>query len=211
MKPALIYNSAMRSYGPVNLHPLLFLIALNVTLFVITLFRPETVITAFGLNTAQVSQHPWTIITSMFIHDPIVWTHILFNMISLYFLGGFVIRVLGEKRFLAVYFIGGIVGNLFLILYSHLTGHTILGYGASGAVFALGGLLAITVPKAPVLIFPIPVPMPLWVAILIFFFVLIVLPMGIATRIGWQAHLGGLLLGLLAGLVFKKRRRMYYF
>ncbi len=201
----------MRAYGPVNLHPLLFLIALNVALFVITLFRPETMTTTFGLDTAQVSQRPWTILSSMFIHDPILWTHILFNMISLYFLGSFVIRVLGENRFLAVYFIGGIVGSLFLILYAHLTGSTLLGYGASGAIFALGGLLAITVPKAPVLIFPIPVPMPLWVAILIFFFILIVLPIGVATRIGWQAHLGGLLVGLAAGLIFRKQRRVPYF
>ncbi|TET56104.1 MAG: rhomboid family intramembrane serine protease, partial [Dehalococcoidia bacterium] len=45
-----------------------------------------------------------------------------------------------------------------------------------------------------------------WVAVLIFLFISFLIP-GIA----WQAHLGGLLLGLVAGLIFKKRRRMYYF
>jgi len=198
----------MRAYGPVNLNTLFFLIALNLALFVITLFRPETMISTFGLDTARVSQHPWTIITSMFIHDPTFWPHVLFNMISLYFLGGFVIRVVGERGFLAAYFIGGLAGNLLFILLAD-TGS--MGFGASGGVFALGGALAILVPKTPVIVFPIPVPIPLWAAILIFFFVLIVLPMGIATRIGWEAHLGGLLLGLAAGLIFRKRRLLYRF
>jgi len=147
----------------------------------------------------------------MFVHDPGFWTHILFNMVSLYFLGSFLIRAAGEKSFLAVFFLGGLAGNLLVILYAHLTGSTIIGYGASGGVLALGGALAIMVPKAPVIIFPIPVPMPLWVATLIFFFILIILPMLAGGVISWQAHLGGLLLGLIAGLILRKKRQIYYF
>jgi len=59
-------------------------------------------------------------------------------------------------------------------------------------------------PKAPVLIFPIPVPMPLWAAITIFFVISFLFP-----YIAWQAHLGGLLLGLAAGVIFRKRRLLY--
>ena len=77
--------------------------------------------------------------------------------------------------------------------------------GASGAVFALGGALAVMVPKTKVFIFPIPVPIPLWIAIIGGFLVISFLP-GIA----WQAHLGGLLLGLLAGFYFKKQRKVYW-
>jgi len=118
------------------------------------------------------------------------------------------LRAVGERSFLAVFFLGGLVGNILFVL---LAQPFSVGIGASGAIFALAGALAVMVPRVPVFIFPIPVPMPLWVAILIFFFILIILPMLIRVGIAWQAHLGGLLLGLVAGLIFKRRRRIYYF
>jgi membrane associated rhomboid family serine protease len=157
------------------------------------------VVLLLGLNTAQLSQQPWTIITSVFVHAG--FAHIIFNMISLYFLGSFLIRAAGERTFLAMFFLGGLAGNLLFVLLAPFS----IGIGASGAVFALGGALAIIGPKVPVIIFPIPVPMPLWIATIILFF-LSFLFVGIA----WQAHLGGLLLGLIAGLILKKRRRLYY-
>jgi len=190
----------MRTYRAVNLNVLWFLIALNVVLFIITLLRPEETIKFLGLTPVLFSRQPWTIISSMFVHGS-VW-HILFNMISLYFLGSFFIRGAGEKSFLAVFFLGGLAGN---ILFALLANPFSTGIGASGAVFALGGALAVMVPRVPVFIFFIPVPIPLWVAILILFL------FSFLPRIAWQAHLGGLLLGLIAGLIFRKRRRVYYF
>jgi membrane associated rhomboid family serine protease len=189
----------MRTYRTVNLNALWFLIALNVLIFIITLLRPEAVY-VLGLTPAYLSQQPWTIITSMFVHGSI-W-HILFNMISLYFLGSFFLRAAKEKSFLVVYFLGGLAGNLLFVLLAHPLS---TGIGASGAIFAIGGALVVTVPNVRVFIIPIPVPMPLWVAILIFFF------LSFLPGIAWQAHLGGLLLGLIAGLILKKRRQIYYF
>ncbi len=190
----------MRTYGPVNLNVLWFLIALNVSLFIITLLRPET-ISFLGLTPSLLLARPWTIISNMFIHGSL--SHILFNMISLFFLGGFLLRAVGEKGFLGVFFLGGLAGNILFVL---LAPPMSTGVGASGGIFALAGALAIMVPKTPVLIFPFPVPMPLWVAVLIFLFISFLIPL-----IAWQAHLGGLLLGVVAGLLFKNRRRMYYF
>ena len=189
----------MRTYRAVNLNVLWFLIALNVLIFIITLLRPEETIYFLGLTPALLSQQPWTIITSMFVHGSI-W-HILFNMISLYFLGSFFLRAAGEKSFLAVFFLGGLAGNILFIL---LANPLSTGIGASGAIFALGGALAAMVPRVPVFIFFIPVPVPLWVAILIFFF------LSFLPGIAWQAHLGGLLLGFVAGVIFKRRRQIYY-
>jgi membrane associated rhomboid family serine protease len=189
----------MRTYRAVNLNVLWFLIALNVLIFVITLLRREAVY-FLALTPAYLSQQPWTIVSAMFVHANFL--HILVNMISLYFLGSFLFRAAGERSFLAVFFLGGLTGNaLYVLLGPSLTPAV----GASGAVYALGGALAVIVPRVPVIVFPIPVPMPLWVAILIFF-VLSFLP-GIA----WQAHLGGLLLGLVAGLIFRRRRHTHYF
>jgi len=199
-KPDIPYNCTMRTYRTVNLNVLWFIIALNVAIFIITLIRPEGIIYFLGLTPALLSQQPWTIISSMFVHGSI-W-HILFNMISLYFLGSFVIRAAGERTFLAIYFLGGLVGN---ILFALLANPFSTGIGASGAVFALGGALAVMAPRVPVFIFFIPIPVPLWVAIIIFFL------LSFLPSIAWQAHLGGLVLGLVAGLIFRRRRRFHYF
>jgi membrane associated rhomboid family serine protease len=194
----------MRTYRAVNLNVLWFLIALNVAIFIIELVvggEPiNKVIDLLGLTPYKLSQQPWTIISSMFVHGNI-W-HILLNMISLYFLGSFFIRAAGERSFLAVFFLGGLAGNALYIL---LAPPNVIGIGASGAIFAIGGALAVLVPRVPVYIFFIPVPMPLWVAIMIFFL------FSFLPRIAWQAHLGGLLLGLIAGFVLRRRRRIYYF
>ncbi len=211
----------MRAYGPVNLQPLLFLIVLNVTLFVITIVVGGYPITGdndlvrlFGLTAYGLSEQPWTIMSNMFIHGGL--GHIAFNMISLYFLGSLLIRAVGERGFLALFFLGGLAGNILYAVLGHLVLQGVLppafgnpyipGIGASGGIFALAGALAVMVPRAPVLIFFIPVPMPLWVAVLILLGISFLI-----SGIAWQAHLGGLLLGLAAGLIFRKRRRLHYF
>jgi membrane associated rhomboid family serine protease len=189
----------MRTYRTVNLNVLWFIIALNVLIFIVTLIRPE-IVYLLGLKPSLLSERPWTIISSMFVHGNFL--HILFNMISMYFLGSFFIRAAGERNFLAVFFLGGLAGN---ILFALLANPLSTGIGASGAVFALGGALAVMVPRVPVFIFFIPIPVPLWVAIIIFFL------LSFLPSIAWQAHLGGLLLGVIAGLIFRRRRRVYYF
>ena len=194
----------MRTYRTVNLNILWFIIALNVLIFIVTLIRPEETIYFLGLTPVLLSQQPWTIISSIFVHGSI-W-HILFNMISLYFLGSLFLRAAGDRSFLVVFFLGGLAGNLLFILYGHLAHLTLVGFGASGAIFAIGGALAALVPRVPIYIFFIPIAMPLWVAILIFFLLSFLF-----SGIAWQAHLGGLLLGLLAGFILRRRRRIYYF
>lgn len=74
--------------------------------------------------------------------------------------------------------------------------------GASGAVFALGGALAVMRPKLRVLVFPVPVPMPLWVAVIGGFVIISFLP-----NVAWQAHLGGLAFGTIGGYFFRRKER----
>lgn len=203
----------MRTYRAVNLNVLWFLIALNIVIFIITLVRPE-IIYFLGLTPGLLSQQPWTIISSMFVHGNFL--HILFNMIGLYFLGSFLTRAVGERNFLAVFFLGGLAGNILYFVLGYLVLRGLIpplfgnpfttGIGASGGIFALAGALAVMVPKVPVLIFPIPVPIPLWIAIIILVFISFLF-----SWIAWQAHIGGLLLGLVAGFIFRRRRRIYYF
>jgi len=122
-------------------------------------------------------------------------------MLTLYFFGSYLSRLVGERNFLVVYFLGGILGNIF---YLFIASPFSIAIGASGAVFAVGGALTVLRPKLTVFIIPIPVPIPLWIAVIGGFLILSFFP-GVA----WQAHLGGLVLGLAAGLFFKRQRRYY--
>ena len=197
----------MRTYRSANLNVLWFLIALNVLIFISQLITGggiaaySPLISFLGLTPALLSKQPWTIISSMFVHDG--FAHIFLNMISLYFLGSFFIRAAGEKSFLTVFFLGGLAGNILFVL---LANQFSIGIGASGAIYAIGGALAVTIPRVPVLVIPIPVPVPLWVAIII-----LVCISFLFSGIAWQAHLGGLFLGLIAGLILRRRRRIYSF
>src|SRR2546427_11744716 len=77
---------------------------------------------------AFIPTHPWTIVTYMFLHaGP---THLLFNMLGLYFFGPRLELVIGGNRFLALYFTSGIAGAL-LSLFTPTVGIV----GASGAIF----------------------------------------------------------------------------
>jgi membrane associated rhomboid family serine protease len=191
-----------------NIVPVLVIIAVCFVVYIATIIAGmmgHDLVSLLGLQTATFLQHPWTIITNLFVHDTsstIPW-HLLFNMITLYFFGTFLIRLVGTRDFLLIYFLGGIAGNLVFMLFAYfniLTSVFSIVIGASGAIFALGGALAVLTPKLRVFVFPIPVPMPLWVAV-IGGFVLMIFVGGVA----WQGHLGGLVFGLLAGLVLRRR------
>ncbi|OGN90659.1 MAG: hypothetical protein A2Z70_02345 [Chloroflexi bacterium RBG_13_48_17] len=190
-----------------NIAPVLAIIIFCFLVFIATeagrRFFDYNLVSLLGLQTATFLQQPWTIVTNLFMHGDI-W-HILFNMITLYFFGTFLIRLVGTRDFLIIYFLGGIVGNIFFMLFASIIDQRYLYIsviGASGAIFALGGALAMLTPRLRVFVFPIPVPMPLWVAVLGGFIILSIIP-GIA----WQGHLGGLVFGLLVGLVLRRRVR----
>ncbi len=187
------------SYRGSNLGPIGFLIVANIILFIATSINRELIL-FLGLIPAAILDKPWTIVTSIFLHVSI--GHILANMITLYFFGKYLYTLIGEKKFLVVYFIGGILGNIFYVL---LGPPLSIAIGASGAVFTVGGVLAVMRPKLRVFVFPIPAPLPLWVAVVGGFFIISFLP-----NVAWQAHLGGLAFGLTIGYFFRKRERLFF-
>ena len=153
----------------------------------------------------------WTFVTSMFLHAGLA--HLVANMISLIFVGGFIEKIIGKKRFLYVYFVGGFVASLFFVFLAGFFGNSALGerffgnpmvlaMGASGAIFALMGLLTVLVPKMKVLLFFV-IPMPMWVAMIGLTFVLWLLSASFSLPIGNTAHLGGLIVGVIYGVYFK--------
>jgi len=205
---------AYRPYRRSGINPIWVLIGVNFVIFLAITIEgygsgQSIIPTKFGLNPSQLAQEWWTPFTYMFVHAD--FFHLLFNMITLYFFGTFVIGLVGETVFLTTYFIGGIIGGLMYVLLSYVP----IGYfelthfsnviGASGAIFALGGLLMVMRPNIRVLMF-FAIPMPLWVAILIGF----ALVAFNASRIAWQAHLGGLLYGAVVGYYYRQREYRRY-
>jgi membrane associated rhomboid family serine protease len=189
-----------RSSQGYSLTPIWVLLAVNFLFFIASLAREGLVLDLFGLMPFTFLNEPWTIVTNMFVHGG--WTHIIFNMLALFFLGSYLLRLIGETKFLIVYFVGGILGNVFFIW---LGNPFAIAVGASGAIFALGGALAAMRPRMKVIIFPIFIPLDLWIAIIIL--------MGISFipyRVAWQAHLGGLVFGLIAGYYFRRRERRIF-
>ncbi len=188
-----------RSYQGFSLTPLWVIIAVNFLLFIITIINGN-VIYYLGLIPIEFTRHPWTIITNMFVHAGF-W-HIFANMLTLFFFGRFLTMLVGQNKFLLVYFGGGILGNIFYLLLGEPVS---IAVGASGAVYAIAGALVMMMPKLRVYLYFI-VPMPLWVVVLVFFVIFSFIP-GVA----WQAHIGGLIAGLIAGYFFRRRGRYYYY
>jgi len=139
-----------------------WLIIVNLFVFVIieiliSIFGQETIHLNSALQaTAFFAGAIWTPLTSMFMHGNI--THLLFNMISLFFIGNFVERIIGRKKFFWFYLLSGLFAGLFFVVLSYFFGMSELGarifvnpnefaVGASGAIFALLGLLAVLTPK----------------------------------------------------------------
>lgn len=181
--------------------PIIILAIVNFIVYLginIAQFADTTIIQYLALSRSTFLEAPWTVFTYMFTHQS--FFHLLFNMVTLYFFGSFINRVAGQASFLTIYLVGGLVAGIFIILLSSPMSFTI---GASGAVYALGGALAVIAPRLKVFVFPIPVPIPLWAAIAGGFVLMALLP-----NVSWQGHLGGLLFGLLAGWYLRKRIRV---
>ena len=181
------YRGYRNSYQGFSLGVLATLIIANIIVFIGTSINP-VLIEVFGFQPASFLREPWTIVTAMFIHGG--FSHILSNMITLYFFGQFLIDIIGPRNFLITYFAGGLLGNIF---YLFLGDPISIAIGASGAVFAVGGVLTILKPNLKVFIFPIPLPISIWIAVIGGFIIMT------QPGVAWQAHLGGIVFGLIMG------------
>ncbi len=171
------------------------LIAINVFVFLITTVRPD-IGDYLTLTNPITDSNYWTIVTAMFVHAN--FFHILFNMLTLYFFGTFCLQLIDTKWFLVIYFVGGICGNLLFLLIGPQNSAVV---GASGAIYALGGVLVVMRPTLRVYLYFF-IPMPLWIVIIIGF-----LLTAFSGGVAWQAHLGGLIVGLIAGFIFRQREK----
>jgi membrane associated rhomboid family serine protease len=136
-------------------------------------------------TTEGVADGQWyRLVTSMFTHQEI-W-HIAFNMLSLWWLGGPLEAALGRARYLTLYLVSGLVGSVLAYLLESPTTATL---GASGAIFGLFGATAVLMRRLNYDMRPI-------IALLVINMIFTFNP---AFDISWQAHIGGLVGGVVIG------------
>lgn len=142
---------------------------------------------------------PWTIITYMFLHEGF-W-HLLWNMVILYFGGRIFYDLLGTRRFVNTYFIGGLFGLFLFVLFYNIfpafegqIGVPIL--GASASIMAVFVGIATYTPNYTVFLPLIGGVKLKYIAIFYVVLDLISIRSGVNSG-GHIAHLGGALWGFM--------------
>ncbi|GGZ83936.1 rhomboid family intramembrane serine protease [Streptomyces bluensis] len=184
--------------GPVTADPRLLtkvLLGINLLIFLVQLSLGARFTDRFDLiglayvpqlgSVEGVADGQWyRLLTSMFLHSGYV--HILFNMLSLWWIGGPLEAALGRARYLALYLVSGLAGSALTYLIADANQPSL---GASGAIFGLFGATAVLMRRLRYDMRPI-------IALLVINLIFTFNP---AFNISWEAHVGGLVAGVGIG------------
>ena len=202
------------------------LIIINVIVFVASLLNQNFMIGTFALfYPTSVYFHWWQVVTHMFMHGGF-W-HIFFNMYTLLIFGCVVERIIGSKKFLLFYFICGLgavalhLGVEYLQMQSYMQGAALGNataiqniamikntptVGASGAIYGVLMGYAMLFPESRMtLLFPPVTLSAKWMVVVFAAIELFTGVTGWASGIAHFAHLGGMLIGWLMILQWRKR------
>jgi membrane associated rhomboid family serine protease len=137
------------TYGATN-QVTRILVGINVLMFIVELVvsgggfargvSTRALVDLGGLVPAYVAtRHEyWRLVTAMFLHASL-W-HILFNMWALWVVGSYLEAIAGRGKYLIIYFVSGLAGNVLAYLFG--PPYTVM-IGASTAIFGLFGALFI--------------------------------------------------------------------
>jgi len=185
-------------------HPLtLALVAVNVIVFLLVFSMPEELRSqTFGLLSFSwaAKLEVWRWLTSLFMHASA--SHLFFNMLGLYFFGKDLEEGTSKWRFLAVYFMAGLLGNLAFALTDAAPV-----VGASGCIFGLLGAAMLLNPAKAVSFYVVPLPL----GVVAVSFILVESLMASAgatavTGVAHAAHLAGLAMGAVFAVFFDPKK-----
>jgi membrane associated rhomboid family serine protease len=137
----------------------------------------------------------WRLLTAAFLHDPLSYTHVLFNMLFLWIFGADVEDLYGPREFLALYLTAAVVSNLAYVT-TNLQHPEHRALGASGAVMAVTLIFACHYPDRTLYIWLLPVSVWIFVVLMVakdFFGFLGGSP---RDNTAFACHLGGAAFGL---------------
>lgn len=127
---------------PVTSSLLLLTTGVFLSMLLLRGFDYESVQTVYdfgGVLGAEIQVDPsqsWRLLAAMFVHVGL--QHFVLNMVTLYFIGRIAEDLFGSKAFLALYLLSGLMGNLFVLVFSPLA----VAAGASTALFGIFGAIA---------------------------------------------------------------------
>ena len=180
------------------------LVAINVIVFLICTFSGNVLYNKGELDVTSVlaGKQYGRILWATFLHAGI--QHLFNNMVILFFLGAMIEKVTGHIQFLLLYFLSGVGGNLCSLLAKLIRMDASASVGARGAIFGLDGVLL-----AWILLDRQSMP-DVTLKRVILMIALSLYSGFTAQNIDNAAHVGGLITGFLAGLLFctiRKHRR----
>lgn len=142
----------------------------------------------------------WQLATYGFLHAPFDVTHVLFNLLTLYFFGTALEGVIGGRRFLWLYMVALLLGGVVQLALSFASlaagGEAYPTLGASGAVMAVLVAMATLQPNSTVIFFLFPLRLRTLALILVGLDVFRMLSGGVG--VAWAVHLTGAAYGFLA-------------
>lgn len=175
--------------------------ALILSAFIVGIYAVELLVpgfaSMFSFVAADFLARPWTIVTSIFLHSPGDYMHLLNNLFFLAVFGFMLENIIGTRKFLALFLGTGILANL--SAFTFYPAVPVL--GASGAISGVVAALAAIRPRTMGLLWGVPVPM--W-AVFAGWVFLNWAGLGGGGNIAFAAHLYGLFAGLLAGLSLRR-------
>ncbi|MDX1683929.1 MAG: rhomboid family intramembrane serine protease [Saprospiraceae bacterium] len=190
------------------------LLLINIVAFIatITLLPDSRFILAMYYPASEYFS-PYQVVTHMFMHADL--GHLFFNMLTLFFLGPWVERRIGSRKFLIFYLASGFgAAGLHLLVRYYLVSQ--LGYmdeinipvlGASGAVYGVLAAFGTLFPNARLMLLFPPIPIRAsYLAIGLILFDLITGVSGTRTGVAHFAHVGGAITGFLLILYWIRSR-----
>lgn len=172
------------------------IIAICVVVWIGELISPR-VFAEVAFAPALGTTEPWRLLTSAFAHSPNQPMHIIFNMLALWIVGGYLEPLLGWARYLGIYLVSALAGSVTWLLFQPVGPGDPEAYvplvGASGAVFGLFAALIILNrhlgrdSSSMVAV--------IGINVVIGF---------VVPNVAWEAHLGGLVVGGLIAFIIAK-------
>lgn len=146
----------------------------------------------------------WTLFTYMFLQYDI--THILFNMLWLYWLGKIFVEFFTQKQLFGLYILGGLGGGiLYIVMYNtfpYYAGVNSYLLGASASVMAIVVATAMYVPNYKIRLLFLGAISLKWIAAFVLF--IDILQIDSTNSGGHIAHLGGAIVGAIYTLLYRK-------
>ena len=191
-----------------------WLILANVGIYLISFFgslaKEDVLFAPLALRPISVMHGAiWQLFTYLFLHSLSSFTHILFNMLSLWMFGTPIEQTWGTKRFLQYYFVCGVGAGVCVVVANMLFGNPYQStIGASGAIYGLLLAFGMLFPDQTVM-FSFLFPIKAKYMVIIFGAIAFLSSFQGGGTVSNLAHLGGMIFGFIyMKTQFVSRRRV---